>query len=102
MSTSGQSHSAIWDEHVRKVLIIINPRATVVEVRASKQHVRHNRRIPASTITSMTNDWNKDVTLPEVKHPLNPGYGGGRSRSPGLDNEIRSVHDYARCKDLKN
>jgi hypothetical protein len=71
-------------------------------VTVSKEHVRYNTRIPASMITSVMNDWKKDPPLSGVKHPLNPGYGGGISTSVRSDNEVRNLQYYAHFRDLKD
>jgi hypothetical protein len=71
-------------------------------VGSSKQHVKYDGCIPASISTSEMNSWKKDPPFREKKHPLNPGYGGGRSIGNGLDNYIQDVHDYAQRTDLQS
>jgi hypothetical protein len=45
--------------------------------------------------TSVMSGGRKDLSLAEAKHPLNSGYGGGRSMSARSDHGIRNIHDYA-------
>jgi hypothetical protein len=53
-------------------------------------------------VANVTKAWSGDLGSPRGKHPLNPVYGGGETRTVESKHEIQTVKYYAPFREFEN